>query len=327
VRYRAGAGESRINLRPGERMAVADLLRALLLESANDAAVTLAHAAGGSVHGFVGLMNARAQQLRLTGTHYANPIGLDQVGNASTARDLAKLARTLLRRPFLADTVDMPRARLLSGARTRIVVNRNDLVRRFPWVDGVKTGHTGRAGYVLVASGERKGVPLLSVVLGEPSEAARDTDTLRLFNYGFSLYRRTTVLKAGATEARARVAYFDDQARLTPARNLVLTLRRGERVRTFVDAPQELHGHLDAGTRVGTVRVRWGNGRTARIPLVTAADVPSAGPVRKLANWLLRPALLLPAAALAAAYAYRRRRRMVAAEEARRRRRRAAQLE
>ena len=328
VRYHASPGESRINLATGERMSVADLLRALLLESANDAAVTLAHAAGGSVHGFVGLMNARARQLRLRQTSFANPVGLDDPDNHSSARDLTVLARVLLRHPFLAETVDMARARLLSGSRARIVTNRNDLVRRFTWVDGVKTGHTGDAGYVLVGSAERKGVPLMSVVLGEPSLAARDTDTVRLFNYGFSLYRRAKVVRAGATAARAHVAYYGDrEARLTPARSLVLTLRSGQRVHTVVDAPRELHGPLDRGERVGTVRVIQRGGRVERIALVTAEKVPGAGPLRKLVNWLVRPVVLLPLAAAAAVAALRRRRRMVAAEQARRRRRRAAQLE
>ena len=309
-------------------MKVADLLRALLLESANDAAATLARAAGGSVSGFVDLMNARAKQLGLSDTSYSNPVGLDEAGNHSSARDLARLARRVLRNRFLAETVDMPRARLTSGARERVVENRNDLVRRYPSIDGVKTGHTSDAGYVLVGAAKRKGVPLVSVVLGTPSEAARDTDTLRLLNYGARLYRRQAVLRPGRPVARSDVAYYGDrQADLTPARRLTLTVRRGERARTVVDAPGKLDGPLDAGTAVGSVSVFYRGRKVARVPLVTAEAVPGAGLPRKIASWLWPPWLLAGAAVVALVVRQRRTQRRAEAEAARRRRRRAARLD
>jgi D-alanyl-D-alanine carboxypeptidase (penicillin-binding protein 5/6) len=327
-RYRAGAAESRINLRPGERMKTADLLRALLLESANDAAATLARAAGGSVSGFVDLMNARARQLGLTETHYANPVGLDERGNHSSARDLARLARRVLRDRFLAETVDMPRARLTSGAHERVVVNRNDLVRRYPFVDGVKTGHTTDAGYVLVGAAKRKGVQLISVVLGTPSEAARDTDTLRLLNYGYGLYRRTRVARPGHAVSHARVAYYGDRrVALTPARPVTLTLRRGEHARTIVDAPAKLDGPIASGTAVGSVTVLLDGRRVARVPLVTAEKVPSAGILRKAGSWLWPPWIPLVVVAAALVWLAQRRRRRASAEAARRRRREAVRLE
>ena len=136
-------------------------------------------------------------------TRFANPIGLDAPGNHSSALDLARIARRVLANDFLAGTVDMPRARLTTGAHTRIVVNRNRLVARVPSIDGVKTGHTQTAGYVLVGAATRKGARLVSVVLGEPSETARDDDTLALLRYGFSQYVRTPVLRPGV-DGRAR---------------------------------------------------------------------------------------------------------------------------
>ena len=153
--YNAQPAESRINLREGERMTVKDLLQALLLESANDAAVALAENISGSRQAFVDEMNARAQELGLDHTSYANPIGLDQAGNYSSAHDLATLARTLLRNRRFARIVDMPSATLESGIRPRTVRNRNDLVGQYPWVDGVKTGYTLNAGNVLVGAAAR----------------------------------------------------------------------------------------------------------------------------------------------------------------------------
>ncbi len=147
------------------------------MESANDAAVTIAQGVSGSRPQFVEDMNDRARALRLADTSYANPIGLDDPLNYSSARDLATLARRLMRDERFADVVRRPEAVLESGARRRVVSNRNDLIGRVPRVDGVKTGYTRQAGYVLVGSAAGVGgARVVSVVLGEPSESARDAD-------------------------------------------------------------------------------------------------------------------------------------------------------
>ena len=173
-------GESLLGLEAGERISVRDLLYGLLLPSGNDAAVALADGAAGSVPAFVGEMNRAAGRLGLRDTSYANPIGLDEPGNYSTPRDLATLTMRLRRERLFRRIFDTPRTTLQTGAHPRTIVNHNDLVLTVPWIDGVKTGYTLDAGYVLIGSGTRKGVTLLSVVLGAPSEAAREQDTLSL---------------------------------------------------------------------------------------------------------------------------------------------------
>ena len=309
--YTPGPAETQIDLRPGERMAVADLLRALLLASASDAAETLAVRSAGSVRRFVGLMNERARKLGLEQTHFANPIGLDDPAARSTALDLSRLARRAMANDFLAATVDMPRARLGTGARPRIVTNRNRLVGRYPFVDGVKTGHTAGAGYVLVGAAKQKGARVVSVVLGDGSEAARDADTLALLRHGLSFYRRVTPVQAGATLAHAQVKYFGDrETSLVAGRPVGLTVRRGQRVRTVVDAPGTVTGPLDRGARVGTVRVFRGGRVVRTVPLVTAEAVPAAGFLRKA--WRLAIPILLIGAGIALALAVRRRRRPAA---------------
>lgn len=322
--YHAAAVESQIGLRPGERMSVADLLRALMLASANDAAETLARGAGGSVRRFVRLMNRKADELGLRQTHYANPVGLDQAGNYSSARDLSRLARIVLKNGFLAETAAMPRARLLTGAHERVVVNRNLLVGRVPWIDGLKTGHTLQAGYALIGAGTRKGAKLVSVVLGTPSESARDGDTLHLLDYGFRFYRRVHVLRRSTAVARPKVAFFGNRrVALRPAHAFAFALRRGQRLRTSVAAPGTLDGPLERGARVGTVTVLV-NGRPVQtVALITAKDVPRAGIVRKVVHYAVKPLLLLGLAAIAMLALDRRRRRLHAADAARRRRRRA----
>jgi len=307
VSYAAGSAESRIDLQAGERMSVADLLRALLLESANDAANTLAVRASGSVDAFVARMNRKARAMELSRTRFGNPIGLDDPGSHSSALDLARLARRFLANDFLAGTVDMPRARLTTGARTRIVVNRNRLIARVPSVDGVKTGHTQTAGYVLVGSATRKGARLVSVVLGEPSEVARDEDTLALLRYGFSLYSRRAVVRRGATVARAAIEHYGDrEARLVAARRVSVTVRRGERIRTVVVAPGTLSGPLPEGERVGTLRVYRGARLLRSVPVTTAEAVPKAGFLRR--SWTLMLALAMVAAGIGIWIAVRRRR-------------------
>ena len=193
--YDAAPVESQIGLAPGEQMTVADLLEALLLESANDAAVTLAEGVSGTSEAFVADMNARAEELGLEDTSYANPIGFDDPLSHSTARDLAALARELLARRRFARVVDLPLAELESGARPRVIDNRNTLVAAYPFVSGVKTGHTLGAGYVLVGSGRGPGgARVISVVMGEPSEAARDEDTLKLLRWGLARFNRVRVV-------------------------------------------------------------------------------------------------------------------------------------
>jgi D-alanyl-D-alanine carboxypeptidase (penicillin-binding protein 5/6) len=285
--YVAAPVESQIGLRPGERMTVRDLFVALLLESANDAAATLAERVSGSVDEFVADMNERADELGLEDTSYANPIGFDDPLNYSTASDLATLTRELLSRPRFARVVDMPEAELDSGARTRTIDNRNTLVATHPFVTGVKTGHTLGAGYVLIGSAEGTGgARVISVVMGEPSEAARDADTLKLLRWGIGRFRRVQVLDARRTMARADIEYRDERAELVPARDAVLTLRVGEHVRRRVSAPEEVEGPLEAGTRVGSVTVFVDGERVRRVALVTAADVPEAGTLRVLTSVL-----------------------------------------
>jgi len=324
--YRAAPIESRIDLQPGERMRVEDLFVALMLESANDAAVALAQGISGSTEQFVADMNDRAAELGLDGTSYANPIGLDDPANYSTANDLATLARELLGDSTFARVVDLPAATLESGARPRTLANRNRLVVDVPAVDGVKTGHTSQAGYVLVGSATASnGARVIAVVLGEPSEAARDADTLALLRYGLSQYRRVPAVRRGEEVARAAVAHRHETVPLVAARRVAVTARRDQEIVERVRAPEELDGELAAGTRVGTVTVLRDGERVRRVALLTGADVPGAGPLRQLTHALGFPLTALALLVIVSAVGItgitfgRRRRRRTRREDRRRR--------
>jgi serine-type D-Ala-D-Ala carboxypeptidase (penicillin-binding protein 5/6) len=286
--YQASPAESKIGLQPGERMAVRDLLRALLLPSANDAAATLAQGIEGSETRFVHAMNRRARQLRLRHTHYSNPVGLDEGRNYSSAADLVALARRLRGHAFFRHTTNIAKARLRTGDHRRTVINRNDLVEKYPFVNGVKTGHTNKAGYVLVGSGTKKGVTVISAVLGDASEAARDADTIALLDYGLAQLKRITPVRKGERLAAAKVRYREsDTVPLVAARTVHEVVRRGQRARASVDTPDVVEGPKAAGARMGTATVRVGGRLVARVPVVAGAPVPEVGLVERVVGGTL----------------------------------------
>jgi D-alanyl-D-alanine carboxypeptidase (penicillin-binding protein 5/6) len=287
--YPAIPGESLMGLHEGEPLTVADLLRGLLLASANDAAVTLALDVAGSKRAFVALMNRRARELGLRDTHYANPVGLDQPGNYSSAADLVKLTLVLRQRAFFRATTDLTSVTLQSGSRPRHLVNRNDLVRMVPFVNGVKTGHTNGAGYVLVGSATRNGVTVISAVIGDASNDARDSDSLKLLRYGLSRYSRVAPVRKGEVFGSAALEYRDERVDLVASRTIMRVARRGERIAaTVIGAPAEIAGPLDAGTRVGTILVRQRGRIVDRIALVTANDVSAATIGQRIGDYLDR---------------------------------------
>jgi serine-type D-Ala-D-Ala carboxypeptidase (penicillin-binding protein 5/6) len=274
--YQALAAESLVGLRAGERITVRDLLYGLILASGNDAAVALAEAAAGSQERFVAEMNRDARRLGLSDTSYANPIGLDQPGNYSSARDLVRLATELREDPFFRKLFDTAETTVHSGGRSIRLTNRNTLVRTVPWVNGVKTGYTLGAGYVLVGSGTRKGVTLVSAVLGAGSESEREAATLELLDYGFDRYGREQVVDRGERLASPSVRYQDDSLGLVADRELALTLRRDQNISTEVIAPDEVEGPVDRGDRLGEAVVSVDGEPVGRVALVAVRAVPAA---------------------------------------------------
>ena len=294
--------ESQIGLQDGERLTVRDLLRALLLPSANDAAATLAEGVAGSTEAFVGRMNARADQLGLESTSFANPIGLDDPDNFSTARELTRLALAAREDSFLRRTFALEDATLDSGARTREVDNRNTLVSSTESVNGIKTGRTLQAGYVLVGSATREGVTVVASVLGADSEAARDEDTLELLEYGLDRYERVTAVRRGQVRARVPLAYrAGSSIALAAEATARRTLPEGERLTQEVSGlPEEVDGPIERGDRLGTLVVRHRDRVVARVPLVATRAVQEAGVALRMRDLLSRPSTLALLVALAA---------------------------
>lgn len=294
----SASAEIELGLRPGERMRVRDLLYGLLLPSASDAAETLAVGVAGSVPAFVQRMNQAAQQLGLTDTSYANPIGLDDPDNYSSAQDLVTLASVLLRNKLFARIVNTPAATLHSGDHPRTVTSRDTLLNSVPWINGVKTGHTLGAGFVLVGSGTRDSTTLISAVLGTPDEPTRDADTLKLLQYGFSLFHRAQPVEQGQQLADPKLDYRSDHLSLVAQRALPINVRRGQHVTTQVTAPDQISGAVDQGQVLGHVTVSVDGKPAAGSPLVAAHGVGAATLLDKAISVAQNPFVLLALGAI-----------------------------
>jgi D-alanyl-D-alanine carboxypeptidase (penicillin-binding protein 5/6) len=274
--YEAEYGESLLGLRSGQKISVRDLLYGLILRSGNDAAHTLAIAAAGSQERFVRQMNRRAAALGLADTHYANPVGLDQRGNFSSAADLATLTRRLLGIPAFAKIAAARRALLRSVKPPARITTINALLSMAPWVNGVKTGHTFDAGYVLVGSGRRKGVELISVAIGAPTDEARYSDDLELLEYGFSRYKRRLPIHSGQDLADPSIRYSGGSLPLRAARDVAVGVRRGQHIDVEVRAPGEVEGPIGRGTALGRANVFVDGRRAASVPLRAGRSIPAA---------------------------------------------------
>jgi D-alanyl-D-alanine carboxypeptidase (penicillin-binding protein 5/6) len=198
-------GEAEAGLMEGEQLTLRQLLAAMLVRSANDAAEAIAEGVAGSVDAFVGLMNNKVRELGLEDTHFQNPHGLDEPGHYTTARDLLTMTRVAMSNPVFSTLVKTQTARLpdTPDGSQRILHTTNELLGSYPGAIGVKTGYTGEAGHVLVAAAERDGRRLYAVVMGSTDAFG---DAAALLDYGFAEFGVIQVIMEGVTYAQRRVA-------------------------------------------------------------------------------------------------------------------------
>jgi serine-type D-Ala-D-Ala carboxypeptidase (penicillin-binding protein 5/6) len=258
-------GGSVIGLRPGERIRVRDLVTAALIHSANDAAYALAVHVGGTEEHFVTLMNARAKQLGLRHTHFVRPDGLDAPGHFSSARDVTTLARVAMQKPFLRATVRRQQA-AIAGGRSLYVWN--DLLKTFPGLIGVKTGHTSDAGWCQVAAARGRGVTIYATLLGGPSRGERNEDLAKLLRFGLSRYRLAFLVSPKRVYAKARTQWGRPPVELVPKRRARRAVRLGTVLVERVVAPSAVALPVRKGQRLGEVRVFAGPRLLARSPLI-----------------------------------------------------------
>lgn len=278
----AAVGESSAGLRPGERISVRDLVRALMIGSGNDAGTALAYAVAGSEGEFVVRMNDKAKALGMSRTRFANPHGLDAPGQESSPQDLLVLGREVMKDPFLrrlvagrAVTIPGP-----GGQGTRRLESQNDLLSIMPGADGIKTGNTDRAGYTLVAhaTSPRLGRELYAVLMGEPDRATRARDAKALLEWGFSNYARPVVVPRGRSVVDVPVQGVPGATvALAPPSPVAATIRVGQPVTMRVSAPSVAPAPVGKGQRLGTLEVRQGDDVVARSALVARAAVGAPG--------------------------------------------------
>ena len=281
-------GGSQVYLKEGETFPVEDMMAALLIGSANDAAVALAERLAGSVEGAVRRMNDRAGTLKLTQTRFGSVHGLPpspgQEGDITTPRDMARLAQEILKFPDILRWTGTPEAPFRGGAF--ILRNSNKLIGKFSGADGLKTGHFREAGYNVTATAKRGNLRLIAVVMGAPTNQARFEEAARLLGEGFTRYVEVSVIKAGSlVEKDVRIARAKGAFRPMAANDVQVLVKREERdqVKTSLEIQPDLRAPLAKGQAVGVLIVRVGDREVARTPLVTA------GEVKRKSFWWLTP--------------------------------------
>jgi serine-type D-Ala-D-Ala carboxypeptidase (penicillin-binding protein 5/6) len=268
---------SRMFIEPRKAVSVDELLRGLIVQSGNDAAIALAELVSGSHEAFVEAMNKEGARLGMTATHFANADGLPDPQHYSTPADLAKLALAIVRdfpeyyplfaqKEFRYNNITQP--------------NRNRLLWTDPYVDGIKTGHTEEAGWCLIGSAKRGERRLVSVLLGAPSDAARAAESQKLLNWGFQAFDTVELYQAGKPVSTLRVWKGTQQevgVGFLADRFITLPKGRASELKPVMHAIEPLIAPVTSGQRVGTVDVRLDDKSIAQFPLIALADVAEGG--------------------------------------------------
>lgn len=281
------AGSSLMWIEPGKDVSIEDLQRGIIISSGNDATVAVAEHLAGSEAVFTEMMNTHAQKLGMVDTYYVNSHGLPHPDHVTTARDLATLAAAMIRDHPEQYKIYKEREFTYNDIRQ---YNRNTLLAEDPTVDGLKTGHTEEAGYCLVASAERRGMRLISVVMGTDSTRARANDTRSLLNYGFRFFETSTLFEAGQELGAPRV--WKGQVDNVPVGLIdaaVVTLPRGKKknAATEVQLDQDIVAPLAVGDPVGEVVVTLDGETVFRSPVVALQAVEPGGFFARLWDALL----------------------------------------
>jgi len=268
---------SRMFIQPNTPVRVDDLMKGMIVQSGNDACITLAEGIAGTEEAFVVLMNREAKRLGMNNTQFVNSTGLPHAQHYTTANDLAKLAAAIIR--------DFPEHYALYSIKeytyNKITQpNRNRLLWQDPYVDGMKTGHTESAGFCLITSAKRGEMRLISVVLGTASDNARTAESQKLLNYGFQFYESYRLYQKG--QAVATLPVYKGSANLLKAgftRDVFLTLPKGHyaHAKATLTSRQPLLAPLTVGQAVGTVTVNVEGKPVLSLTLQALEEVKVAG--------------------------------------------------
>lgn len=268
-------GGSQIWLEPGEQFTLDELIKAICVCSANDAAVAVAEFVGGSEPVFAEMMNARAAELGMTHTRFVNACGLDAEGHYSSARDVAAMSLALLRHPKILEYSGIWMD-TLRGGETQLT-NTNKMLKSYAGITGLKTGTTNGAGVCISASAVRDGMGLLAVVLGSPSSKERFASATAMLDYGFATFeagafpqiagRADTLRVTGGVEQQVALDY-------TVPEKMLLKKGEGQTLTAAVVLPEKLDAPVAAGTQVASVTLKAGEEILGEYPVTTRSEVP-----------------------------------------------------
>lgn len=268
-----GVEGSSIYLKPGEHLTLEELLFAMMLESANDAACAVAIAVAGSIPQFAELMNETAQSIGMSDSHFTNPHGLDNEEHYTTAADMAKLAVHALANEDFARIVSTYKKTipLCGDEGTRVLLNHNKLLKYYDDAVGIKTGFTKRSGRCLVSAAKRNGMTMVAVTLSAPDDW---NDHMAMLDYGFSVLRHETIAGVGDVSLAIPVAGGASQTieiRNTEEIGVTLPAAAGE-VKTVIEAPRFLFAPVSEGDAVGRARFFVDGKEVASVTLSAASS-------------------------------------------------------
>ena len=285
--YASSMGGSQVFLDAGKRYPVRDLLKSVIVASANDAAVALGEHMAGTHEAFVGRMNERARELELENTHYVNCTGLPAQGHYTTARDVAKLSAQLDRHPLYYEfsTIWMDELTHPGGRKTQLT-NTNRLVRFYPGCDGYKTGSTNEARYCISATAEKNGLRLIAVVLGADAGQTRFDEARSMLEYGFSAYQRFSPIKEGDSlgmHVPVRLGGSDSVSAVSGGQSDML-IKKGTQseISLEVSLAESVNAPVLKGDVLGEIRVMKSGTVVQRIPAVAGETVELPGMVHAL---------------------------------------------
>jgi len=280
-------GSSLMWIEPGMDVSISDLHRGIVVSSGNDATVAVAEHLAGSESGFADMMNGYAEALGMVDTWFVNSHGLPDPDHLTTARDLAVLSQALISRYPEDYALYKEPEFTYNNIRT---YNRNTLMNEDASVDGLKTGHTEEAGYCLIASAERRGMRLISVVMGTTSTTARKNETRSLLNYGFRFFETVTLHEPMAELAKPRIwKGQQDNLSVGLIDSVTLTLPRGKKkvLETSVEVDQSIEAPIAVGDKLGTVVMTIDGETVFQAPLLALEAVEPGGFFARLWDWVL----------------------------------------
>jgi D-alanyl-D-alanine carboxypeptidase (penicillin-binding protein 5/6) len=283
----AGTDGSTSFLKLGSKVSLMDLLKGMIVQSGNDAAIALAEHTAGSEDAFANLMNAYAKQLGMANTHYSNASGYPVANHYSSARDIAILSRALIHN-FPEDyAISAIKDYEWNGIKQQ---NRNELLWRDPAVDGIKTGHTADAGYCLAASAKHGNQRMIAVVMGASSNKARADSAMALLNYGFRFYETHKLYEAGKALATPRLWKGEgDTLPIGLTESAVITIKRGDykKLKASMDIPDPLIAPFKKGQKIGVLHITLNGKPVLTRPLVALNDAPEGGFFTRLWDTIL----------------------------------------